>query len=82
MLSRLQCTFCLNRNNVNDYIKPCMRQSLKCMHGIVLRPGITLALATPLFFLSDKMSIASTSVTSLLLKISFIWLLDVDLAAS
>ena len=21
MLSRLQCTFCLNQNNVNDYIK-------------------------------------------------------------
>ena len=27
MLSRLQCTFCLNQNNVNDYIKPCTRQS-------------------------------------------------------
>ena len=48
MLSRLQCTFCLNQNNVNDYIKPCTRQSLKCMHGIMLCPGITLTLATPL----------------------------------
>ena len=25
MLSSLQCTFSLNQNNVNDYIKPCMR---------------------------------------------------------
>ena len=48
MLSRLQCTFCLNQNNVNDYIKPCTRQSLNCMLGIMLCPGITLALATPL----------------------------------
>ena len=48
MLNRLQCTFCLNQNNVNDYIKPCTRQSLNCMHGIMLCPGITLALATPL----------------------------------
>ena len=48
MLSRLQCTFLLNQNNVNDYIKPCTRQSLKCMHGIMLCPGITLTLATPL----------------------------------
>ena len=48
MLSRLQCTFCLNQNNVNDYIKACTRQSLNCMHGIMLCPGITLALATTL----------------------------------
>ena len=25
MLSKLQCTFSLNQNNVNDYIKLCMR---------------------------------------------------------
>ena len=51
MLSRLQCTFSLNQNNVNDYIKLCMKQylaSLKCMHEIMLCPTIILSLATPL----------------------------------
>ena len=51
MLSRLQSTFSLNQNNVNDYIKLCMRQylaSLKCVYGIMLCPTITLSLAMPL----------------------------------
>ena len=51
MLSRLQCTFSLNQNDVNDYIKLCVRQylaNLKCINGIMLCPTIILSLATPL----------------------------------
>ena len=48
MLSMLQCTFCLNQNNVNDDIKPRTRRNLKCVHVIMLCPGITLTLAMPL----------------------------------
>ena len=50
MLSRLQCTFSLNQNNVNDYIKPCMAilASLNCIRGIMLCLTIALGLAMPL----------------------------------
>ena len=69
MLSRLQCTFCLNQNNVNGYIKPCTRQSLKCMHGIMLCPGITLTLATPL--MGDKSS--DNCLTTRVILIEDVW---------
>ena len=45
--------FSLSQNNVNDYVKPCMRQylaSLKCICEIMLCPTITLSLAMPLLY--------------------------------